>query len=211
MALVTIHGYRTMPGKLVEHLAVMEEAKQLLQERELQVALLQPIAGTGADEIALATLYADNRAHAAAIRRFESDQAWQAWYGEATSKGVAEPSEISIYSDVDPTYALSDAPAEVLQTTQWRPNPGDAARLMEHVIQAKGHIERLGGRVRVLQCITGLLPLTLVVSVTFEDLEHYGDYSDKLAVDEQFQTYWAGVMTKPSATLVRSGLFTITA
>ena len=209
MGLVTIHGYRTLPGKLVEHAALMEEAKQKLQERGLQAALLQPIAGGEVGGIALAVLYADNRAHARALRQFQDDQEWQAWYAGAASSGTAEATEVSIFVDVDPTHVVTDEPAEIMQTTEWRANPGDGMRFMESVSQAKGHIERLGGRVRVMQCMTGLLPMTVSVSVLFEDVEHYGEYSDKLGVDEQFQAYWADAMSRPSATLVRSGLYAI--
>jgi hypothetical protein len=63
--------------------------------------------------------------------------------------------------------------------------------------------------VRVQQCMTGLHPMTVSFSTTFADLDHFGEYGDKLSADEQWQNFWMGVMADPTATLVRSGIYQI--
>ncbi len=210
MGLISVHVFRTLPGKTMQHIAASEEARGLLQGLGLEAATVTPIAGSDVGQIATVVNFADNRSYTDSMQRIQADAGWQAFWARVSSEATAELAEVSLYSDADPTYiAPVDQPAGVLQFTQWRANPGQMGGFLEHVAAAKGHIERLGGSVRVLQCMTGLHPMTAGVSVTFEDLDHFGDYGDKLAADEQFQNYWAGVMTNPTATLVRSGIYAI--
>lgn len=210
MGLVSIHVFRTLPGKQAEHLQRTDEARQLLQELGLQAFTLVPIAGTDVGSLATVVQYSDNREYTQSLQRVQADERWQAFYAAAMSEPTAEQVEVSLFNDTDPTYAPpSDRPLGVLQSTQWRANPGRLGDFMQNVAGAKGHIERLGGSVRTLQCMTGRFPMTAAVSVTFEDLDHFGEYGDKLAADEQWQNYWAGVMADPTANLIRSGIFQI--
>ena len=210
MALASVHVFRTLPGKLVEHLEATEEAKQRLQSLGLQAFTLQPIAGSDIGGLATVVQYADNRAYTDALQKVQADQGWQEFFARVSSAAIAEPIEVSLFSDTDPTFAPDPNRAlGVLQGTQWSPRPGRLMGLMENIAQAKSHIERLGGAVRTMQCMTGRYPMTVNVSVTFEDLDHFGEYGEKLAVDEQFQGYWAGVMADPTAVLVRSGIYQI--
>jgi len=210
MGLVSIHVFRTLPGKQAEHLQRTEEARQLLQELGLQAFTLMPIAGSDVGSLATVVQYSDNREYVRELQRIQADERWQAFYASAMSEPIAELIEVSLFSDADPTYApATDRPLGVLQSTQWRANPGRLGDFMQNVATAKGHIERLGGTVRTMQCMTGRLPMTTAVSVTFEDLDHFGEYGDKLAADEQWQNYWASVLADPSANLVRSGIFQI--
>jgi hypothetical protein len=61
-----------------------------------------------------------------------------------------------------------------------------------------------------MSSMVGAHPMTVVVSVGYPDLEHLAEATDKLAVDEQWQAFWAGVMADPSADLVRSGIYLTT-
>lgn len=210
MALASIHVYRTLPGKLVEHQAATAEARERLQALGLAAFTLQPIAGTDVGTLATVVQYEDNRAYADAIQRVQADEDWMTFYAGVASQAIAEEVEVSLFQDTDPTYTPpADRPLGVLTSTQWRAKPGKMMSFFEHVEGARGHIERLGGTVRVLQSLIGKYPLTAAVSITFEDFDHFGDYNDKVAVDEQFQNYWAGVMADPSADLVRSGIYAI--
>jgi hypothetical protein len=47
----------------------------------------------------------------------------------------------------------------------------------------------------------------VLVTVSFPDLDAYGAYADTTATDEQWQTFWAGAMSDPTAELVRSGVY----
>jgi hypothetical protein len=210
MALVTIHSYRTVAGRAAEHFAATEEARQLLQERGYEAFTLQPIAGTDVGGLATGVQFADTRAYTDAIKALQADEGWLDFMARADATGSAQAEEAAVYVDTDQTYVPSpDRVLTVIQTTQWRPNPGRLMGFMENVAQAKGHIERLGGVVRVMNCTIGALPMTAVVSVGFEDLDHWGEYGAKFATDEQFQTYWASVMADPTATMVRSGAYQI--
>ena len=175
-------------------------------------ATLTPIYGSDVGGVATVSNYADNRSHVDALQKVQGDQRWQEFWARATASAAGEADEVSMYSDTDPAYVVpQDRQLGALQYTQWSARAGRLMGLIENIAQAKPHIERLGGAVRVLQCMAGKYPMTLTVSVGFEDLDHYAEYADKFAVDEQFQTYWAGVMADPTGTLVRAGLFQVTA
>ena len=211
MALVSIHSFRTLPGKAAEHRARTEEARQLLQEQGLAAFSLDCLAGAHVGQLAVGVEFADNRAYTDSLQQTAANEKWQQFMAETFAQPIAQPTEVSLYVDTDPTFVHDpDQAFTVLQTTQWRAMPGRAMAFMESVGQAKGHIERLGGIVRVMQSMIGAEPMTAVVAVEFEDLDHFGDYSDKLGADEGFQTYWTGVAADPTAVLVRSGLYTVT-
>jgi len=46
-----------------------------------------------------------------------------------------------------------------------------------------------------------------LTSITFADLDAYGEYSDKLATDAQWQEFWATTVADPPAALIRSGVY----
>lgn len=212
MAIATVHSFKARPGKDLELMALAEEGRQLLQELGIMAATLTPIYGSEVGGVATVANYADNREHVQAIQKVQGDQRWQDFWARATGSAAGELDEVSFYTDADPAYVIpQDRQLGALQYTQWSPRAGRLMGLVDNIAQAKPHLERLGGAVRVLQCQSGKFPMTLTVSVGFEDLDHYAEYADKFAVDEQFQSYWASVMADPTATLVRSGLFQVTA
>ena len=51
-----------------------------------------------------------------------------------------------------------------------------------------------------------LHPMTVLVRPRHRP-DAYGAYADKTATDEQWQSYWMGVMADPTADLIRSGLY----
>lgn len=212
MGVVSTHAFRTLPGGFSRHLEASEEARRRLQSLGLQAMTMIPINGSFSGQIVTVVNSADHREWAADTARVQSDPGWMQWYAGVADEGFAEEAESSVYVDIDPTFSPdTDRPLGALMATQWRPAPGRAADLIGHIEQAKPHIERLGGAPRILQCMSGAEPMTMLVSITFEDLAHLGEYNDKLAVDEQWQSFWTGVMANPSAALVRAGTFTITA
>jgi hypothetical protein len=58
-----------------------------------------------------------------------------------------------------------------------------------------------------MQSVNGLHPNTVLIPVTFADLDAWAAYSDALATDEQWQAFWAGVMADPTADLLRAGVY----
>jgi hypothetical protein len=174
----------------------------------MQAAVLQCLAGTDVGTTATIINYADHAAHAAGMQTIMGDEQWSAYWLRAAAEGSAMPVESTILQDVDASYSPpADRPLGVIQALQWRPKPGRFADFIGHVMEAVPHIERLGGSVRVMQTLIGSYPMTVMVSTTFGDLTAYGAYNDAVATDGPFQEFWAGVMTDPTADVVRSGVY----
>jgi len=189
-------------------MAATTEAVGHRRRMGLQSVALQPIAGTDIGQIIVATLHADNATHMASLQTMQSDAEWQDFFSRVTLDPVAELVESSILSDPDPTYQPNaDRPLGVVQTTQWRSFPGRAMEFAAHVETGAGHIARLGGHPRVLQTTIGLHPLSTLISVSFADLDAYGEYADKSAADEQFAGFMTEIIANPTADLIRSGLY----
>ena len=208
MAIVTLHGFQTVPGKLASHMAASAEANTHLTRLGLRAATLQSLAGSDAGTIATIVNYADNAAHAAAIQTIGADEAWGEYWLRVSGEGAAVPVESSIFQDLEPNWQPSeDRPLGVISGVQWRAKPGRMVDFAANVAAAVPHIERLGGAVRTMQCLMGSHPLTVMVSTTFADLGAYGAYQDAVAVDAGFQEFWAGAMADPTADIVRTGLY----
>lgn len=208
MGVVSVNGFRTEPGRLDDHLAAAGEALGHLRRLGLQAITLQPIAGGDIGTVSTVVNYASNADHAAALQKIAGDEQWQAFWSKAASGGSAVQAESSIYSDVDASFQPSpDRPLGVILATQWRARPGRLMDFMGNVMASMPHIERMGGLARAMQCLVGEHPMTVLVTVSFPDFDAYGAYADTTASDEQWQAFWAGVMSDPTAELVRSGVY----
>jgi hypothetical protein len=208
MAVVTLNGFRTNPGRLADHMAASAEAHGHLTRMGLQAATLQSVAGSDVGVTATIINYANNAAHAAAMEAIAADEAFMEYWMRVAHEGAAVPVESSILQDVDPSWEPpADRPLGVILGIQWRAKPGRLMDFLGHVAEAVPHIERLGGAVRTMQCLVGAHPMTVMVSTSFADMAAYGAYSDSVAVDQQFQEFWAGVMSDPTADIVRSGVY----
>lgn len=207
MGVVALSGFRTEPGRLEDHLAAAGEAVEHLRRLGLQAVNLQTIAGGDVGTIATSINYADNAAYVKGLQQITSDEAWQEFWGRAASGGSAQQVESSLFSDVDPSFRPpGDRPLGVVLATQWRARPGRLMDFMANVATSIPHIERMGGTPRQMQCLIGAHPMTALITTTFADLDAYGEYSDTLATDDQWQTFWAGALSDPTADLVRTGL-----
>ena len=208
MGVVALSGFRTEPGRLEDHLAAAGEAVEHLRRLGLRAFNLQTIAGGDVGTIATVVNHENNQAYVKGLQTILGDEAWQEFWGRAASGGSATQVESSLYSDVDPSFqASADRPLGVILATQWRPRPGRLVDFMANVATSIPHIERMGGSPRQMQCLLGSYPMTALITTTFADLDAYGEYSDTLANDEQWQTFWAGAMADPTAELVRTGLY----
>ena len=210
MAVATINRFRTLPGRLADHLAASAEATGHLNRLGVQSMTLQAVAGGDVGSIATLSQYASNADWAAAMGRVLADEQWQEFWGRVTADQPAEQVESSILSDVDPNFAPDpDRQVGVISATQWRAKPGRVADFMGSVITSVGHIQRLGGQARVMQSLIGQHPITTTVGLSFPDLDAYGAFTDAAGTDEEFQTYWAGVGADPTADIVRSGIYLV--
>lgn len=211
MGIISVTGYRPIGDGAVQLMELIEEGRALLQQKGLAAASMQHLAGSQPGSIAIIVNYSDTTEWAASVEQLQADEQWGEFYVRAMNTGCGEMIEQAIYSDLDPAFAPDqDRPLGAATVTQWQPRAGKGAAFVEHVMGAKGHLERLGGTVRVLQSIMNTVPLSFTVSVTFEDLAHLAEHNGKLAVDEQWAAYWADVMADPTAELVRTGTYKIT-
>jgi hypothetical protein len=208
MGVIALSGFRTEPGRLEDHLAAAAEAVEHLRRLGLQAVNLQAVAGGDVGTIATSINYADNTAYVKGLQAILGDEAWQDFWGRAASGGSATQVESSLFSDVDPSFQpAADRPLGVVLATQWRAKPGRLVDFMTNVATSIPHIERMGGTPRQMQCLIGAHPMTALITTTFADLDAYGEYSDTLATDDQWQGFWAGAMADPTADLLRTGLY----
>jgi hypothetical protein len=174
----------------------------------MQAVVLQPIAGGDVGTIATSINYASNADYVASMQRIMADEQWGEFWGRASAGGSAVQIESSLFSDVDTSFQPSaDRPLGVVLATQWRAKPGRLMDFMGNVMTSVPHSTRMGGTVRVMQSVIGAHPMTTLVTTAFADLDAYGEYSDKLAGDEQWQAFWADAMSDPTGDMVRSGLY----
>ena len=208
MGVVTLNGFRTQPGRLSDHLAATTEAHGHLTRLGMRAAVLQCVSGGDVGVTTTILNFESHAAHAAGIAKIGADEQWQEFWLRAADGGSALQVESSIMADVDPAYQPpADRPFGVIFALQWQAKPGRLVDFMGHVIEALPHIERLGGTPRVMQSMVGTHPMTTMVSTSFADLDAYGAYTDAVATDTEFQAFWAGVMSDPTADVVRSGLY----
>jgi hypothetical protein len=208
MGVIALSGFRTEPGRLEDHLAAAAEAVEHLRRLGLQAVNLQAVAGGDVGTVATSINYADNTAYVKGLQAILGDEAWQDFWGRAASGGSATQVESSLFSDVDPSFQpAADRPLGVVLATQWRAKPGRLVDFMTNVATSIPHIERMGGTPRQMQCLIGAHPMTALITTTFADLDAYGEYSDTLSTDDQWQGFWAGAMADPTADLLRTGLY----
>lgn len=208
MAVVSLSGFRTEPGRTADHMAASMEALGHLRRLGLEAILLQPIAGGDIGTLALVVNYADNAAYAAALQQIAADEQWQEFLARAMAGASAVQVESSLMNDLDANFQPSaDRPLGVLLATQWRAKDGRLADFMGKVAESVPHIERMGGAARTMQSIVGRYPMTTMISTAFADLDAYGAYSDQTASDAEWQAFWAGALNDPTADLIRTGVW----
>ncbi len=208
MGVVAVSGFRTEPGRLGEHLDLTMEALAHLRRLDQQAVVIQAVAGGDIGTIATLVNHASNADHAAGLQRVMADPGWQNFWAKAAATGAATQVESSIYSDLDPAFTpKADRPMGVVLATQWQARPGRLADFMANVATSVPHMERMGGTPRTMQCLIGAHPMTALVTTTFADLDAYGEYADKIATDDQWQSFWADALADPTAELVRTGVY----
>ena len=208
MGVVSLSGFATEPGRTADHMAASVEAVGHLNRLGTRAFLLQPIAGADIGTLAIVANHADNAAYAAALQRLAADEQWQEFLARAMAGGSAQQVESSLYNDLDPNFQpAADRPLGVLLGFQWRAKDGRLADFIGKVGEAVPLIERMGGAVRTMQCLIGRYPLSVLVSTSFADLDAYGAYSDRTTSDAEWQAFWAGALSEPTADLIRTGLY----
>ncbi len=207
MAVVSLTSFRSEPGRAGEHMALHMEAAERLQGLGMAAAPLQVLAGGDIGTLAMSVSYANNAEWVAGVKKMQADASWQEFYRNAMGTGAATQAESSLFTDVDPNFQAANRTLGVVLAVQWRALPGRLADFMGKVAESFPHIERMGGRPRALQSVIGAHPMTTLVSTAFDDLDAYGAYADATATDAEWQAFWAGAMSDPTAELIRSGVY----
>jgi hypothetical protein len=207
MAVVSVHTWRPVPGRAMDLVASMAQAKTILEANGAVVSLWQPLAGGQAGSIDFVAAYSDVAAYGATMQSVAASGDWQTYWTAA----MADPSGVNLenvlMSDLDPSEGLPVTPSKVLAVATFKTRPG---RLTDHLAsqdKARGHLERLGGQVRTVQTI-GRNPGSFTTLIGFEDFAHYGEFASKFAIDEQWAAFWLDVASDPSAEEIESRLST---
>jgi hypothetical protein len=207
MPVVSITAYRSEAGHTEQHMGLHLEAAQLLQAKGMAAAPLQAVAGGDAGTLTMTINHGSNAEWAANSKKLRNDPDWQAFYSRAMGSGAAVLVESSLFADVDPDFQATGRKLGVVLATQWRALPGRLMDFMAKAHESLAHIERLGGRPRVANSVVGTHPMTTLVSTAFDDLDAYGAYADAIAADAQWQEFWMGALSDPTAEMVRSGVY----
>ncbi len=88
----------------------------------------------------------------------------------------------------------------------FRPFTGRVPELLGSLSEAKRIHERLGARIRVLQAGAGPRPGTITTVLEFDDMVKYGEFTEKLNADQEWQAFVAKVGANPPFEIVESSI-----
>ncbi len=94
----------------------------------------------------------------------------------------------------------------VVSVITFRPLPGRLPEFLGSLPEAKKIHERLGARIRVLQAGPGPRPRTITYVQEFDDMVKYGEFAEKLNVDQEWQAFVAKVGADPPFEIVESSI-----
>lgn len=208
MGVIALTRFESVPGHAVKHLEYHMEALERLRAMGMQAVALQPLAGSDIGSLAMSINYASYADYSTSMQKVQNDAGWQEFYAGAMGSGVARQVESSLMNDLDPAFQpAADRPLGVVLATQWRAIHGKMEAFVGKVLESMPISERMGGLSRPMQSIVGSHPMSMMVATTFTDMDAYGAYADAANSDVEWQTFWAGAMTDPTADLLRSGLY----
>jgi hypothetical protein len=101
MAVVSLSGFATDPGRLADHMAASMEALGHLRRRGQPSMLLQPISGGDIGTTSMVINYADN---ADGVQAIGADEQWQEFWAQASAAGAARQVESTLMNELDPGF-----------------------------------------------------------------------------------------------------------
>jgi len=208
MGVISLTRYESQPGHAGKHLEIHLEALERLRGMGLQAVALQPLAGGDVGSLGMSINFASYADYATSMQKIQGDSGWQEFFAAASASGAAQQVESSLMNDLDPAFQpAGDRPLGVVLATQWRAIHGKMEAFVGKVLESMPISERMGGRSRPMQSIVGAYPMSMMVATTFADMDAYGAYSDAANSDAEWQAFWAGAMSDPTADLLRTGLY----
>ena len=208
MGVVSVHVFRTQPGRLADHEALSAEGRELLVAMGLPAITLRCIVGADIGTIATVVNYASFAEFGAANQKIAADPGWQEFWARAAASGASVPVETSLYEDVDPGWQPDTGRVlGALAALQFRAVPGRLADFMVSLGESMAHVQRIGGVPRVMRSLFGLHPQTVLVSIAFADMDALGAFADAQSTDRAWQDQMAKVAANPTAEMVRTGIY----
>lgn len=98
--------------------------------------------------------------------------------------------------------------AAILSVTTSRPHPGKYADALAAFATLKGHLERLGGKCRIVSQAFGATPLTLTLITENASWAEFGAMSQKAETDSGLQAFVTGMRAKPVMDIIVRGVST---
>jgi hypothetical protein len=98
--------------------------------------------------------------------------------------------------------------AAILSVTTMRPHPGKHAAALAALKTLKGHLERQGGKCRLVTQAFGATPLTLTLITENASWAEFGAMSQKAETDEAMQAFLTSVRANPVMDVVTRGVST---
>jgi hypothetical protein len=203
MAVFAIHSFRPVPGRAGDLIGSMATAKKILERNGARIFVWSPVAGGDAGTLTFVDAYGSAGDYGRTMDALGKDQEWLAFWAGV----MADPSGINVenylLNDLDPTEVVPVIQPGVRVGVTFKTRPGRLADHLAAAATARGHLERLGGRVRTVQAF-GRADSTITTLIGFEDFTHYGEFGEKLAVDEGWAGFWIGMAADPPAEQVDS-------
>lgn len=205
MAVFAVHVYRPNPGRAFDMLGQMARAKVIFEANGAIVTTWQPLVGGDAGTVAFVDAYDGPGSYGRTMDAISKSSEWLALFAEINANPSAVNVENYSLTDLDSTLGLPTVPSRVLHQVVHRPAAGRAIDFLTAQATGIGHLTRLGGQARGMRII-GRQSAGIATLIGFEDMIHYGEFGEKIGVDEQWTMFQAGLATDPPAEELESGV-----
>jgi hypothetical protein len=98
--------------------------------------------------------------------------------------------------------------AAVLTVTTIRPHAGKHAEALASLATLKSHLERLGGKCRIVTQAFGATPLTLTLITENTNWTEFGAMSHKAETDSGLQAFLTSLRANPAMDVITRGVST---
>jgi hypothetical protein len=186
-------------------LGQMSRAKAIFESKGAIVTAWQPLIGGDAGTIAFVDAYDGPGSYGATMDAVAQSAEWQSLVAEITLNPTGTNVENYSLVDIDTTLGLPTVPSRVLHQVLHRPAAGRMIDFLTAQATGLGHLIRLGGQARGMR-IVGRQSAGIATLIGFEDMTHYGQFGEKISVDEQWGMFQAGLATDPPGEELESGV-----
>ena len=208
MAVFAVHVYRADKGRGNDMVATMLRAKTIFEANGAVVSLWQAQLGGVAGSVAFVDAYDGMGTYGRCMDAVAKSEDFQALVQEIITKPSGTNVENYRLEDLDATLGLPTVLTTVLHQVVHRTIPGKAVAHLTATATAIGHLTRLGAQARAVRMV-GRGAGGIATLAAFEDFTHYGEFGEKLAVDEQWNSFYAGLASDPPAEEIESGMATL--